>query len=256
MAGNKKHSIEERVEDWCKQQFKGQKYYTKTESINSEIEEALRKAPSKKGGTGTNFPDIKCFIQTATMRRIPVMIEVKGTKGDFIKLDANGNIDNKKKDNAPNYTNIAKYAVNGAVHYAHAILNYTESYKEVVAIGVNGFDTASGLTLEIGVYYVSKDNLFVPKLVSEYSDLSFLLDENVEEFVRKVDELELTEEEIENKKLELEDDIERKLKTLNQKMHDELSIEVGSRVKLIAGLVMAFGRTRQSGSAESGRPQW
>ena len=29
------------------------------------------------------------------------------------------------------------------------------------------------------------------------------------------------------------------LKTLNQKMHDELSIEVGSRVKLIAGLVMA-----------------
>ncbi len=239
MAGNNKHSIEERVEDWCKQQFKGQKYYTKTESINSEIEEALRKAPSKKGGTGTNFPDIKCFIQTATMRRIPVMIEVKGTRGDFIKLDANGNIDNKKKDNEPNYTNIAKYAVNGAIHYAHAILNYTESYKEVVAIGVNGYDTASGLTLEIGVYYVSKDNLFVPKLVSEYSDLSFLLNENVEEFVRKVDELELTDEEIENKKLELEDDIERKLKTLNQKMHDELSIEVGSRVKLIAGLVMA-----------------
>lgn len=173
------------------------------------------------------------------MRRIPVMIEVKGTKGDFVKLDANGNIDNKKKDNEPNYTNIAKYAVNGAVHYAHAILNFTESYKEVVAIGVNGFETEGEFKKEIGVYYVSKDNLFVPKLVGEYSDLSFLLNENVEEFVRKVDELELTEEEIENKKLELEDDIERKLKTLNQKMHDELSIEVGSRVKLIAGLVMA-----------------
>lgn len=173
------------------------------------------------------------------MRRIPVMIEVKGTKGDFVKLDANGYIDNKKKDNEPNYTNIAKYAVNGAVHYAHAILNFTESYKEVVAIGVNGFETEDEFKKEIGVYYVSKDNLFVPKLVGEYSDLSFLLNENVEEFVRKVDELELTEEEIENKKLELEDDIERKLKTLNQKMHDELSIEVGSRVKLIAGLVMA-----------------
>ena len=233
------HSIEERVEDWCKQQFRGQKYYTKTESINPEIEDALRKAPSKKGGTGTNYPDIKCFIETNQMRRIPVMIEVKGTKGDFIKLDAKGNIDNKKKDNEPNYTNIAKYAVNGAVHYAHAILNFTESYKEVVAIGVNGFETAGNFTKEIGVYYVSKDNLFVPKLVGEYSDLSFLLNENVEEFVRKVDELELTDEEIENKKLELEDDIERKLKTLNQKMHDELSIEVGSRVKLIAGLVMA-----------------
>lgn len=239
MAGNNKHSIEERVEDWCKQQFKGQKYYTKTESINPEIEEALRKAPSKKGGTGTNFPDIKCFIQTAAMRRIPVMIEVKGTKGDFIKKDGNGNIDNKKKDNEPNYTNIAKYAVNGAVHYAHAILNYTESYKEVVAIGVNGFETAGKLTTEIGVYYVSKDNLFVPKLVGEYSDLSFLLDENVEEFVRKVDELKLDDEEIENKKLELEDDIERKLKTLNQKMHDEQRIDVKMRVQLIAGLIMA-----------------
>lgn len=239
MARNTKHSIEERVEDWCKQQFKGQKYYTKTESINSEIEDALRKAPSKKGGIGTNYPDIKCFIQTDQMRRIPVMIEVKGKKGDFVKLDANGNIDNKKKDNEPNYTNISKYAVNGAVHYAHAILNFTESYKEVVAIGVNGFETAGDFTKEIGVYYVSKDNLFVPKLVGEYSDLSFLLNENVEEFVRKVDELELTDVEIENKKLELEDDIERKLKTLNQKMHDELSIEVGSRVKLIAGLVMA-----------------
>ena len=239
MATKKNHSIEEKIEDWCKQQLTGAKYYTKTESINPEIEDALRKAPSKKGGSGTNFADIKCFIETATMRRIPVMIEVKGTKGDFIKQDANGNIENKKKDNEPNYTNIAKYAVNGAVHYAHAILNFTESYKEVVAIGVNGFEGADGTTYEIGVYYVSKDNLFVPKRVGDFSDLSFLLNENVEEFVRKLDELELTEEEIENKKLELEDDIERKLKTLNQKMHDELSIEVGSRVKLIAGLVMA-----------------
>jgi len=239
MASKSKHSIEERVEDWCKQQFKGQKYYIKTESINSEIEEALRKAPSKKGGSGTNYPDIKCFIETNQMRRIPVMIEVKGKKGYFIKFDVNGNIENKKKDNEPNYTNIAKYAVNGAVHYAHAILNFTESYKEVVAIGVNGFEIEGEFKKEIGVYYVSKDNLFVPKLVGDYSDLSFLLKENVEKFVHKLDELELTEEEIENKKLELEDDIERKLKTLNQKMHDELSIEVGSRVKLIAGLVMA-----------------
>lgn len=239
MVNKKNHSIEEKVEDWCKQQLLSTKYYTKTESINPEIEEALRKAPSKKGGTGTNFPDIKCFIETAAMRRIPVMIEVKGIMGDFIKQDANGNIDNKKKDNEPNYTNIAKYAVNGAVHYAHAILNFTESYKEVVAIGVNGFDTTDGMTTEIGVYYVSKDNLFVPKLVGEYSDLSFLLNENVEEFVRKVDDLELTDEEIENKKLELEDDIERKLKTLNQKMHGEQRIDVKMRVQLIAGLIMA-----------------
>ena len=38
---------------------------------------------------------------------------------------------------------------------------HTESYKEVVAIGVNGYDTSIGRIYEMGVYYVSKENLFV-----------------------------------------------------------------------------------------------
>lgn len=50
MATKNVRSIEEQVEDWCKAQLRSIKYYTKTESINSEIEEALRKAPSKSGG--------------------------------------------------------------------------------------------------------------------------------------------------------------------------------------------------------------
>lgn len=45
MATKNVRSIEEQVEDWCKAQLRSIKYYTKTESINSEIEEALRKAP-------------------------------------------------------------------------------------------------------------------------------------------------------------------------------------------------------------------
>ena len=73
----KRQSIEEIVEDWCKKQFNGQKYYTKTESINSEIEGALEKAPSKQGGSGKNYPDIKCMITSANDVKIPVMIEVK-----------------------------------------------------------------------------------------------------------------------------------------------------------------------------------
>lgn len=234
----KASSIEEQVEDWCKQQLLGTKYYTKTEAINPEIEEALRKAPSKKGGSGTNFPDIKCFIETSDLRRIPVMIEVKGTKGDFVKADID-NIENKKKDGEPNYTNISKYAVNGAIHYAHAILNYTDSYKEVVAIGVNGYAQSGKIFYEIGVYYVSKDNLFMPKRVGSFNDLSFLLPNRTEAFVKQVDELKLTEKELESKRLELEDDIERKLKTLNQKMHDEQRIDVKMRVQLVAGLIMA-----------------
>lgn len=232
-------SIEEQIEDWCKKQFNGQKYYTKTESINPEIELALEKAPSKQGGSGKNFPDIKFMLVTDNGRKIPVMIEVKGKKGDLIKADEKGEVDNKKKNSEPNYQNIAKYAVNGAIHYANAILENTETYKEVVAIGVNGYEEGRTTIHEVDVWYVSKDNLFVPKHVGGYEDVSFLLEKNTKVFVEKLDALALSPEELEERKLALEDEIERKLKALNQSLHDEQQIVVNNRVQLIAGLIMA-----------------
>lgn len=235
----KNKSIEEQIEDWCKQQLQGIKYYTKTESINSEIEDALHKAPSKKGGEGNNFPDLKCFVQTSELRRLPVMIEVKGRKGDFAKFDDAGSVANRKADGEPNYNNISRYAVNGAVHYAEAILDYAEAYEEVVAIGVNGYDTAAERIYEIGVYYLSRKNWALPKKIGEYADLSFLQETHLADFVARIDSLSLSEAEIEKKRLELEDDIERKLKDINQKMHEELDIVVRKRVPLITGLVMA-----------------
>ena len=230
-------SIEEKVEDWCKKQL--DKYYTKTESINEEIEKALQLAPSKNGGDGNNYPDIKCFIESESLRKIPIMIEVKGTKDDFGKFDKDGNVLNTDKNGDPNYSVISKYAVNGAVHYGNAILTYTNSFKEVVAIGVNGYEQGKNFITEIGAYYISEANLFIPKKIANYSDLSFLKDENVEKFIKQIDELKLTDEEKEKQKLELEDDIEKKLKNINQKMHDDLGIVVGARVKLISGLIMA-----------------
>lgn len=232
-------SIEEKIEDWCKKQFTGQKYYTKTEAINPEIEIALNKAPSKQGGSGKNYPDIKCLLFSENGRKIPVMIEVKGKKGDLIKVNAKGEIDNTKKDSDPNYQNIAKYAVNGAIHYANAILNFTDSYKEVVAIGVNGYEESGKTIHEVDVWYISKDNLFVPKHVGSYEDVSFLLEKNTKEFIEKLDTLALTSEELEERKLALEDEIERKLKALNQSLHDEQQIVVNNRVQLVAGLIMA-----------------
>lgn len=167
------------------------------------------------------------------------MIEVKGTKGDFGKFDKDGNVLNTDKNGDPNYSVISKYAVNGAVHYGNAILTYTNSFKEVVAIGVNGYEQGKNFITEIGAYYISEANLFIPKKIANYSDLSFLKDENVEKFIKQIDELKLTDEEKEKQKLELEDDIEKKLKNINQKMHDDLGIVVGARVKLISGLIMA-----------------
>lgn len=232
-------SIEEQIEDWCKKQFNGQKYYTKTECINPEIEMALEKAPSKQGGSGKNFPDIKFMLISDNGRKIPVMIEVKGKKGDLIKVNEKGEVENKKKNSEPNYQNIAKYAVNGAIHYANAILDHTETYKEVVAIGTNGYEEGGNTIHEVDVWYVSKENLFVPKHVGTYEDVSFLLENNTKGFIEKLDALALSPEELEERKLALEDEIERKLKALNQNLHDEQQIVVNNRVQLVAGLIMA-----------------
>ena len=148
-------SIEEQIQDLAKKQLAGEKYYLKTEPINSEIENALKKAPSKSGGFGANIPNIKIFLETKQMRIIPVMIEVKGKKGNFIKLTADGRVDNKKKDGAENFTNVNKYAVNGAVHYANAIVEHSISYKEAVAVGINGYyDESDMLTTEIDYDFI------------------------------------------------------------------------------------------------------
>lgn len=234
-------SVEERIEDYAKKQMNngGVKYFSKTENINSEIDNALALAPSKSGGKGKNYPDIKVFVSLEDMRNIPVMIEVKGRKGDLIRKNSDGNIDNTTKDGQPNYNNIMKYAVNGAVHYANAILKNTKTYKECIAIGLNGYEENNELKTEMKVYYISQKNLLVPKEVGHYSDLSFLFPDHIYEFVSLIDTLDLTPEEIEKKQKEYENEIEIKLKRLNQTMQDDLKISVGSRVELITGMIMA-----------------
>lgn len=239
MNRKRKSSIEETIEQWAKEQLKEIKLYPKTDFINPQIEKALKTEPSKKGGKGGNYPDIKCLLTMAD-GDIPVMIEVKGEKDAFIKLNEESKVpDNLTKKGEFNFTNIAKYAVNGAVHYANAILRHT-TYKEVLAIGVNGYKDATGeIIYEVGVWYLSRQNLFIPKEVARYTDLSFLQPKHQQTLLNRIANIGLTDEEIEQQKSKLEDDIERKLKDLNQKMEDELQIVVNQRVQLVTGLIMA-----------------
>ncbi len=67
---------------------------------------------------------------------------------------------------------------------------------------------------------------------------SFLYTKNQDAFIEQIDGWNLTEEEIEAKVKEYENQIEEKLKFLNQKMQDNLQISVGSRVELITGMIM------------------
>jgi len=237
-------SVEEKVEDWAKSELDRCKVprFEKTSPINSEIAAALAAAPSKSGGSGTNYPDIQVFIESSKGRKFPVMIEAKGKKGVLAQLDASGAIvvENEKPDGKPYYANIKKYALNGAVHYANAIIRGTKSYREVIAIGVNGWVKPDGdLHTELAVYYVSQDNFCVPKRIDSYADFSFLQKKNINELVEKIDSLGLTEEEKEKKTHDIENLIEVNLKTLNQTMRDKLNISENMRVTLVSGMIMA-----------------
>lgn len=237
-------SIEEIIEDNTKEQLKALNidYYTKTQKINAEIDSALAKYPSKSGGMGKNYPDIKLFLQTNTLRKIPVMIEIKGTKGKLAKLK-NDEVENLSDKGKILFKNISEYALNGAVHYANAILDYTYSYDEVIALGINGYykdETTKDITTEYAFYYLNRKNLSMPKKIGDYKDLSVLSNKHLQEFIQTIDNLNLSDKERERLIEDLESDTEIKLNALNQFMHDEiLNINPNTRVALLVGMIMA-----------------
>ena len=238
--------FEETIEDIAKKQLDkcNVRHFAKTEIINREIDEALKKFPSKDGGSGKNTPDIKVFLSSRDGRNIPVMIEVKGKKGDLIKTDKNGDVnlelskpDKKRPEKKIVYKYAKSFAVNGAVHYATAILTHTKSYNEVIAIGVNGYKEIDSLKMEYGVYYVSKENFGVPKKIADFDDLSFLSD--TKSLFEKIDSLSLTPEQIEKVTQDADDAIENSLTNLSQIMYDQHNISEDYRVRIVAGMVMA-----------------
>lgn len=133
-------------------------YKLEQQSLNTEIDKALEDYYSKNGGIGGNRPDAKLLLQDKSSKYYPILIEYKGYKDKLVKTDSNGQIENKTVKKEPNFKNINSYAVNGAVHYANAILHHT-SYTDIIAIGVTGYRNEKGkLEHSIGVYYVSKAN--------------------------------------------------------------------------------------------------
>lgn len=128
-------------------------------------------------------------------------------------------MENKTAKNEPNFKNINSFAVNGAVHYANAILHHT-SYTDIISIGVTGYKDETGkINHQIGVYYVSKNNFGIGQKVDEYSDLSFLAPKNFDAFIEKVKALNLTPEEIERLKEQRESEINASLVRLNNDIY-------------------------------------
>ena len=156
MAKSRNQSVEPLVADLVNGWLKSYKldYKLEQESLNSEIDKALTEYSSKSGGSGGNRPDVKLLLQDKYMDYWPIIIEYKGYKDKLEKITKDGQVDNRKVKNEPNYNNINNYAVNGAVHYANALLHYT-SYTNIISIGVTGYkDDFENLQIQIGDYYV------------------------------------------------------------------------------------------------------
>ena len=227
-------SIEPNIADLANGWLKSYKldYKLEQESLNAEIDRALEDYYSKNGGVGGNRPDAKLLLQDKNLIHYPILIEYKGYK---VKLDNGGRVANKTAKNQPDFKNINSYAVNGAVHYANALLHYT-SYTDIIAIGMTGFKNESGnIEHSIGVYYVSKSNFGIGQKVDDYTDLSFLKKENFDKFIEKVKNLQLTQEEIEKLKEQREQEINASLVKLN----NDIYLGESDRVYLVAASIIA-----------------
>lgn len=215
-------------------------YKLEQESLNTEIDKALDEYYSKNGGTGGNRPDAKLLLQDKYLNYYPVLIEYKGYADKLVKLDVNGQVDNKTEKNKPNFKNINSCAVNGAIHYANALLHYT-SYTDIIAIGMTGFKNSEGkIEYSIGVYYVSKENFGLGQKIDDYTDFSFLKKENFNEFIEKVKNLKLSQEEIDKLKERREKEITASLVKLNNDIYqNEKGLGENDRVYLVAASIIA-----------------
>lgn len=235
-------SVEPNVADLVNGWLKSYKvdYKLEQESLNTEIDQALNDYFSKSGGKGGNRPDAKLLLLANDGKYYPILIEYKGYKDKLVKLDAEGNVANRTAKNQPDFAAINSYAVNGAVHYANAVLHYT-SYTDVIAIGVTGYKETSGkLNHLIGVYYVSKNNFGVGQKVDEYTDLSFLKKEHFSAFIEKVKQLSLSQDEIEKLKERREQEITASLVKLNNDIFkSEKGLSENDRVYLVVASIMA-----------------
>ena len=238
----KVQSIEPNIADMVNGWLKNYKldYKLEQESLNDEIDKALNDYYTKNGGTGANRPDAKLLLRDSKTNDYPILIEYKGYKNKLVKLNSDGQVENRTAKNEPHFANINGYAVNGAVHYANALLHHT-NYSDIISIGVTGYKDVRGqVQYEIGVYFVSKSNLGIGQKVGDYTDLSFLKKENFDDFIKRVKELELTQEELDKLKEQREKEIDVSLSKLNNDIYqNEKGLGENDRVYLVAASIIA-----------------
>jgi hypothetical protein len=93
---------------------------------------------------------------------------------------------------------------------------------------------------EIGVYYVSKNNLGAGQKIGDYTDFSFLAPKNFNAFIETVKTLQLSQEELDKLKEQREREIDQSLVKLNNDIYDnEKGLGENDRVYLVAASIIA-----------------
>ncbi|MDO5687225.1 MAG: VRR-NUC domain-containing protein [Neisseria sp.] len=97
-------SIEPNIADLANGWLKQYKldYKLEQEPLNNEIDKALAEYHSKSGGAGANRPDAKLLLRSVKSGQgFPILIEYKGYQDKLVKLDRDGNVENRNTKNQP-----------------------------------------------------------------------------------------------------------------------------------------------------------
>ncbi|RHH70088.1 MULTISPECIES: class I SAM-dependent DNA methyltransferase [Vagococcus] len=189
--------------------------YEEQGSSNVQIKEALKNASKSKDSRGVGKPEFIFFSGDHL-----IIIEDKLAIDKLEYKDENDTVDTE-------FPYRRDYAVNGAIHYAKHIIKKTNSYKEVIAIGVAG----DGLHYQIQPYFVTENE------IQELPDMKSLEDispENIEEFYNVAIKGELPKE-------------ERELREVNKiaaDMHEDLrnygQLEGEKKATVVSAILLAL----------------
>ena len=190
------------------------------------LKEALKGASKTTKAKGSGVPDFiieKYKSNFYSKNTIPVIIENKREISKLEKLE-NGKFDLSQKS-------ISDYALNGALHYANAIVR-SESYSECIAIGAAG---SSEEELQIKILYVLKGTN-APQIL-KFNNLHFL--ENQNTFSAFYKNITLSEEQKHEILLTSLKELEAQSKKLNKLMHS-LNITAPQRVLYVSGMLLSM----------------
>ena len=207
-------------------------------ALSGEVLNSLKNNPSKKGGDGGGIPDAT-FIFSHENETWFGFIECKSGKNNMAKFDKDGFIENRKKDGNANYSNISRFALNGASHYAKNAYRDTD-IKRYFVIGACGYEEYGEYKVDVEVYLITPETGGEAVIFDSFSSsFAFLYPENIDETMLKARQAHLTEEQRAQLRETSEASVDNALTTLNQKMRDDFKIDAKWRINIIVAMILA-----------------